>query len=302
MSKPYQSFNEHLREVFGEKVIKVSLDAGLSCPNRDGTISYGGCIFCSERGSGDFAGDRNLSIEEQFAQVRQRTLKKWPKAKYIGYFQSFSGTYGPAGLLKRLYEEALSQQDVVGLSISTRPDCLSAKILNVLEELNSKTYLWIELGAQSVHAKTLEWMNRGHDFDCFRQALDKLKLRNIRVCAHIILGLPCETRQEMFETAQTMAKLPIQGLKIHSLHILQGTRLADLNAKEELRLLSMDEYIKLVVEILEILPKDIIIHRLMGDGPASLVLAPQWTRRKWEVLNGIEREMHIRGSYQGMFS
>jgi radical SAM protein (TIGR01212 family) len=278
---------------------KVALDAGLSCPNRDGTLSFGGCIFCSEKGSGDFAGERGFSIQEQFKQVRARTLKKWTKAKYIAYFQSFTGTYGPVDYLKQLYEEALEQEGVVGLSISTRPDCLSEEILAVLADINKKTYLWIELGLQSIHTKTLEWINRGHDFSCFTRAVDKLRQRDIRVCAHIILGLPCESRQEMVETAKTAAKLPIQGMKIHSLHILRGTPLADIYDQERFRLLTLEEYIMLVADILEILPEELIIHRLMGDGPAKDVIAPEWTRLKWEVLNGIDQEMAKRNSRQG---
>jgi len=301
-SKRYYTWNQHLREVFGEKVIKVALDAGRSCPNRDGTLSYGGCIFCSGRGSGDFAGGRGLSIKEQFAEVRQRTLKKWPRAKYIGYFQSFSATYGPAEELRVLYEEALEQEGVVGLSIATRPDCLEPDILNVLEDLNRRTYLWVELGVQSVHEKTLAWLNRGHDFSCFTRALKELRQRNIRVCVHTIVGLPCESKREMLETAKTLAGMPIQGIKIHSLHILRGTPLADRYQQGGLKLLTMDEYIEIVADILEIIPADIIIHRLMGDGPADLVLAPEWTRRKWEVLNGIDRELERRNSYQGILS
>jgi len=297
--KRYHSFNHHLREIFGEKVIKVALDAGLSCPNRDGSLSYGGCIFCSEKGSGDFAGNRSFSIKDQFHQVRQRTLKKWPKAKYIGYFQSFSATYGPPQQLKTLYDEALEQKGVVGLSISTRPDCLGPEILDILDELNKKTYLWVELGAQSIHEHSLAWMNRGHDFPCFIRALEDLRKRNIRVCAHIILGLPCENRSEMMETALTMARLPIQGIKIHSLYILASTPLAEMYRRQDLQLLNMQEYIDLVVDILEILPQDLVIHRFMGDGPSHLVLAPQWTRRKWEVLNGIDYELERRDSYQG---
>lgn len=299
MEKRYTTLNQHLREVFGEKVIKVSLDAGLNCPNRDGTLSTGGCIFCSEKGSGDFAGQRELSIKEQFDQVRARTLKKWPKAKYIAYFQSFSGTYGSPDYLKELYEEALRQEGVVGLSISTRPDCLPNEILDILEELNNKTYLWIELGVQSVHTKTLQWMNRGHDFDCFKEALSKLRQRNIQVCTHVILGLPYEEREEMLYTAKSLAELPLQGIKIHSLHVLRGTRLADLYLKEEFPLLTIEEYIEIVADALEILPPNIIVHRLMGDGPAADVIAPEWTRRKWEVLNGIDREMMERDSFQG---
>ena len=299
MEKRYTTLNQHLREVFGEKVIKVSLDAGLSCPNRDGTLSYGGCIFCSEKGSGDFAGQRGLSIKKQFDQVRARTLKKWPNAKYIAYFQSFSGTYGSPDYLKDLYEEALRQEGVVGLSISTRPDCLPDEILDILEDLNNKAYLWIELGVQSVHSKTLQWMNRGHDFDCFKEALFKLRQRNIRVCAHVILGLPYEKREEMLYTAKSLGELPLQGIKIHSLHVLRGTRLADSYLKEGFPLLTMEEYIELVADILEILPSSIIVHRLMGDGPAADVIAPEWTRKKWEVVNGIDREMMERDSFQG---
>ncbi|NLP43118.1 MAG: TIGR01212 family radical SAM protein [Peptococcaceae bacterium] len=299
MDKRYFTLNQHLRQVFGTKVIKVSLDAGLSCPNRDGTLSYGGCIFCSEKGSGDFAGDRGLAIDEQFAQVRQRTVKKWPKAKYIAYFQSFTATYGPVDYLKNLYEEALNLDDVVGLSISTRPDCLNEEILTVLADLNRKTYLWVELGLQSIHSKSLEWMNRGHDYQCFQQGLAQLRQRNIRVCAHVILGLPCESPAEMLKTAQTVAYEDIQGIKLHSLHILRGTRLASLYEKEKFELLSKEQYIDLVADILEILPPDLIIHRLMGDGPAKDVIAPEWTRRKWEILNGIDQEMARRNSFQG---
>ncbi len=299
MEKRYYTLNQHFREVFGEKVIKVSLDAGLSCPNRDGTLSTGGCIFCSEKGSGDFAGQRGFSIKEQFDQVRARTLKKWPNAKYLAYFQSFSGTYGSPSYLREIYEEALGQEGVVGLSISTRPDCLPDEILDILEDLNKITYLWIELGVQSVHSKTLEWMNRGHDFDCFKEALFKLRERNIRVCAHVILGLPHEKIEEMLFTAKSLADLPIQGIKLHSLHVLKETRLADSYLKEDFSLLTMEQYIELVADVLEILPGNVIIHRLMGDGPAADVIAPEWTRKKWEVLNGIDGEMMERDSFQG---
>lgn len=299
LEKQYYSFNRHLREFFGEKVIKVSLNAGLNCPNRDGTLSYGGCVFCSGQGSGDFAGQSGLSIRRQFAQVRAGTLKKWPKAKYIAYFQSFSGTYGPAKVLKGYYLEALNQEGVVGLSISTRPDCLSEEILEVLSELNQKTYLWLELGLQSVHDHTLTWMNRRHDYSCFLAALEKLRQRKIRVCVHLILGLPCETKPEMLESALTVARLPVQGIKVHSLYVLRGTKLAEIFARTRFELLSMPEYISLVADILEIMPAGIIIHRLMGDGPSRDVIAPDWALRKWEVLNGIDREMARRGSSQG---
>lgn len=298
-NKRYHTFNGHLRKVFGEKVIKVSLDVGLSCPNRDGTISRGGCVFCSVKGSGDFAGDRHLSIAGQFVQVRERTKKKWPRAKYLAYFQSFTGTYGPVDYLAEMYYKALEQQDVVGISISTRPDCITEEILDILDDLNRNTYLWVELGLQSVHDKTLAWINRGHDFACFLTALEKLRRRNIRVCAHVILGLPCESREEMLITAGTVSELPIQGIKLHSLHVLRGTPLAERYEQEKFELLTMEEYISLVVDSVELLPQDMIIHRLMGDGPARDVIAPAWTRRKWEVLNGIDAEMEKRQTWQG---
>ncbi|MFA6808609.1 MAG: TIGR01212 family radical SAM protein, partial [Eubacteriales bacterium] len=299
--KRYNTFNRHLRMSFGEKINKVSLDAGLSCPNRDGTISTGGCVFCSEQGSGDFAGDSRFSIAEQFREVRLRTLKKWPKAKYLAYFQSFSATYGPVEYLKKVYEEALSIKDVVGLSVSTRPDCIPDDVLEMLAEINSRTYLWVELGLQSVHNSTLKWINRGHDFECFENTVKRLKEKKIRVCAHIILGLPCETREQMLVTAKKTGELGVDGIKLHSLHILRNTPLAEMYEKEKYTLMTMEEYINLVVDVLEILPPDIIMHRLMGDGPAKDIIVPKWTRKKWEVLNGIDSEITRRDSWQGKY-
>lgn len=298
-NKRYNAFNFHLREYFGEKIIKVSLDGGFTCPNRDGKISTSGCIFCSPKGSGDFAGDRKYSIEEQFIQVRERTKLKWPKAKYIAYFQSFSGTYASAEYLRKLYNQALAINDIVGLSVSTRPDCLNAEVLDVLEEMSNRTYLWVELGLQSVHDSTLDWLNRGHDYACFLEALDKLRSRNIRVCVHIILGLPCESRNQMIETAKEISKQDIQGIKLHSLHVLRGTPLAELMNNNDLELMALGEYIKLVTDILELLSPNIIIQRLMGDGPLEQVIAPKWTRKKWEVINGIEGELENRDTWQG---
>lgn len=298
-NKRYNAFNFHLREHFGEKIIKVSFDGGFTCPNRDGKISTKGCIFCSPKGSGDFAGDRELTIAEQFIQVRDRTVKKWPRAKYIAYFQSFSGTYAGAEYLREIYNEALAIDDIVGLSVSTRPDCINDEVLEVLEEMNQRTYLWVELGLQSVHDSTLEWLNRGHDYACFIEALDKLRARGIRVCVHIILGLPCESRSQMIETAKKIGTKDIQGIKLHSLHVLRGTPLAEVMKNNELELITLEEYIKLVVDVLELLSPDIIIQRLMGDGPLEQVLAPKWTRKKWEVINGIERELENRDTWQG---
>lgn len=297
--KRYHTFNEHLRERFGEKIFKVSLDAGFTCPNRDGTLGTGGCVYCSERGSGDFAGDQRLSISDQFIEVKERMAKKWPDAQYIAYFQAYTNTYASVGRLRKIYEEALAEEKVVGLSISTRPDCLPEEVLDYLDELNQRTYLWVELGLQSRHDRTMEWIGRGHDYAQFLQGLGQLHTRGIRVCAHIILGLPGETRAEMMETAQAVAKLPLQGIKIHLLHVLRGTPLATIFQNEPFDLMTKEEYVSLVVDILEILPPEVVIHRLTGDGPPDVLIGPLWSRKKWEVLNAIDAELERRESWQG---
>jgi len=301
-TKRYHTFNEHLRQVFGEKVFKVPLDAGFSCPNRDGTLGYGGCVYCSERGSGDFAGEATLSIGDQFAQVKKRMTKKWPRAKYLAYFQPYTNTYAPLERLREVYQEALNQEGVVGLAIATRPDCLPDDVLDYLGELNRRTYLWVELGLQTIHEKTLAWIRRGHDYQAFLDGLKRLREREIRVCAHIILGLPGETRQDMLTTAATVAGLPLQGVKIHLLHVLKGTGLARQYAATPFPLLSQKEYVELVADILEILPAEIIVQRLTGDGPPDDLIAPLWSRKKWEVLNAIDEELARRDSWQGKWA
>ncbi|KLU65086.1 tRNA-2-methylthio-N(6)-dimethylallyladenosine synthase [Desulfosporosinus acididurans] len=297
--KRYVTFNEHLRERFGEKVFKVSLDAGFTCPNRDGTLGRKGCIYCSERGSGDFAGRQELSIHDQFSEVKERMKKKWPKAKYLAYFQAFTNTYAPIERLRELYEDSLKQEGVVGLSISTRPDCLSDEVINYLEELNQRTYLWVELGLQSIHDRTLEFIGRGHDYEQFLRGLERLHSRGIRVCAHIILGLPGESKEEMMETASAVADLPLQGLKIHLLHVLKGTPLAAFYQVHPFDLMTKEDYVSLVVDILEILPPQMIIHRLTGDGPPDDLIGPLWSRKKWEVLNAIDAKLIERDTWQG---
>ncbi|MDO0824361.1 TIGR01212 family radical SAM protein [Desulfosporosinus nitroreducens] len=297
--KRYLTFNEHLRNRFREKVFKVSLDAGFTCPNRDGTLGWSGCVYCSERGSGDFAGDQKLSLHDQFIEVSERMKRKWPSAKYIAYFQAYTNTYASLERLREVYEEALEEENVIGLSVSTRPDCLPEDVLDYLEELNRRTYLWVELGLQSSHDRTMEWIRRGHDYSQFLKGLEQLRFRGIQVCAHIILGLPGESKAEMLETAQAVASLPIQGIKIHLLHVLKGTPLATIYDNEPFELMTKEDYVSLVVDIIEILPPEMVIHRLTGDGPPDDLIGPLWSRKKWEVLNAIDAELELRDTWQG---
>lgn len=297
--KRYHTLNQHLREEFGEKVFKVSLDAGFTCPNRDGSLGWGGCVYCSARGSGDFAGQAEKSIHEQFVEIKEVMSRKWPNAKYLAYFQAYTNTYAPIERLREVYEQALQEEGVVGISIATRPDCLPEDVLDYLEELNQRTYLWVELGLQSIHDQTMEWVGRGHTYSDFLKGLEKLQQRKIRVCAHMILGLPGETIEDMMVSAQAIAELPLQGVKLHLLHVLRGTPLAKLYEREPFPLLSQEEYVTLISDILEILPPQMILHRLTGDAPRRDLIAPLWSLKKWEVLNAIDRELEGRGTWQG---
>lgn len=297
--KRYYTFNEHLREIFGEKIFKVSLDAGFTCPNRDGMLGRDGCVYCSARGSGDFAGKQGLSIHEQFLEVTARMKKKWPAASYIAYFQAYTNTYAPVKRLREVYEEALAEEKVVGLSISTRPDCLPEDVLDYLEELNQRTYLWVELGLQSIHDRTMKSIGRGHNYAQFIKGLEQLRARGIRVCAHVILGLPGETKEDILATGQAAARLPLQGIKLHLLHVLKGTPLGLIYQREPFPLLTKEEYVSLVADILEILPPEMVIHRLTGDGPPEDLIGPLWSRKKWEVLNAIDAELERRDTWQG---
>ncbi|GAF64234.1 Fe-S oxidoreductase [Bacillus sp. TS-2] len=299
--KRYYTWNQHLKNEFGTKVFKIPLDAGFDCPNRDGKVAYGGCTFCSERGSGDFAGNREDDLITQFHTVKNRMHRKWKEGKYIGYFQAYTNTYAPVETLKRLYEPILEQEDVVGLSIATRPDCLPEDVVEYLAELNKRTYLWVELGLQTVHEKTAQFINRAHDYSCYKEGVEKLRKHGISVCSHIINGLPLETPEMMLETAKEVAKLDVQGIKIHLLHVLKKTPLAKQYEKGLLELMEMDDYVNLVVDQLEILPPHMMIHRLTGDGPGDLMIGPMWSMGKWTVLNRIEAELKNRNSWQGKF-
>ncbi len=300
-NKRYHTLNEYYRKTFGGKVFKVSLDGGFTCPNRDGNITVGGCIFCSARGSGDFAGDRREDLKNQFRQVSERMHKKWPKAKYIGYFQAFSNTYAPAKELREMYETILEEEDVVGLAIATRPDCLPEDVLDVLSDMNKKTKLWVELGLQTIHEHTQQLINRGHDYQVYLDGVEKLRKKNIDVITHIIINLPGESKEEMMDTAKAVAHLPVQGIKIHMLHLLKKTPMMELYEAGKLTFMNKEEYINMVVDMLEILPPDMVIHRLTGDGPPDLLVEPRWTLKKWEVLNGIDHELGRRNSWQGKY-
>lgn len=300
-NKRYYTWNMHLKEHFGEKIIKIPIDGGFDCPNRDGKVASGGCTFCSQRGSGDFAGLRKDDLVTQFNTIKEKMHKKWKQGKYIGYFQAFSNTYAPVEELREKFEVILEQEGVVGLSIATRPDCLPDDVVEYLAELNERTYLWVELGLQTVHEKTAELINRAHDFQCYKDGVNKLRKHNIRVCTHIIDGLPQETPEMMLGTAKEVAKLDVQGIKIHLLHLLKKTAMVKQYEKGLLEFLDFDSYVKLVCDQLEILPPEMMIHRLTGDGPPELMIGPMWSLNKWQVLNEIDAELARRNSYQGKF-
>ncbi|AQQ52758.1 TIGR01212 family radical SAM protein [Planococcus lenghuensis] len=299
--KRYYTWNRHLRDEFGFKVMKISLDAGFDCPNRDGTVAHGGCTFCSAAGSGDFAGDRAAPIAEQFQSQKERMHKKWKDAKYMAYFQAYTNTHAPLPLLKEKFEAALREPGVIGLSIATRPDCLPGDVVEYLAELNERTYLWVELGLQTVHERTAQLVNRAHDYRTYVEGVDKLRAHGIRVCTHIINGLPLEDRDMMMKTAREVAKLDVQGIKIHLLHLLKGTPMVKQYEKGMVKFLERDEYIQLVCDQLEVLPPEFVVQRITGDGPIGLMVGPMWSANKWDVLNGIDRELDARGSFQGKY-
>lgn len=297
--KRYRSLNYHLRSRFGQKVFKIPLDAGFTCPNRDGTYSNRGCYFCSPRGSGDFAASRELDIIEQFKAGKAMMNKKWKGDQYIAYLQAFSNTYAPVSRLRKIYGQVMELPGVVGVAIATRPDCLGSEVLSVLEEMNQKTYLWVELGLQTIHEKTARRMNLHYNYEIFKEALGNLNDRHIETCAHIILGLPGESREEMLKTGFTMGRLPLQGLKIHLLHLMRGTPLEKLYDAKGMDFLTQEEYVDLVCLILERMPPNLVIHRLTGDSPRDLLIDPQWSLNKWQVLNAIDDELKDRHTWQG---
>ncbi|MEH7224170.1 TIGR01212 family radical SAM protein [Bacillus sp. JJ1566] len=300
-NKRYHTWNYHLRHTFGHKVFKVAIDGGFDCPNRDGTVAHGGCTFCSVAGSGDFAGNRADDILTQFHTIKNKMHDKWKDGKYMAYFQAFTNTHAPVEVLRERFEPVLNQEGVVGISIATRPDCLPDEVVEYLAELNERAYLWVELGLQTVHEKTAQLINRAHDFQCYVDGVNKLRKHNIRICSHIINGLPQETPEMMMETAREVAKLDVQGIKIHLLHLLKGTPMVKQYEKGLLEFLSFDEYVQLVCDQLEILPPEMIVHRITGDGPIDLMVGPMWSVNKWEVLNTIDAELKRRDSYQGKY-
>ena len=299
-NKRYHTWNYYLRNTFGEKIFKVSINAGFTCPNIDGKVAYGGCTYCSKEGSGDFAGNPKDDLIKQFNDIKEMMLRKWPNAKYIGYFQAYTNTYAPLEVLKEKYETILAQDDVVGLSISTRPDCLEDDVLEYLAELNERTNLWVELGLQTIHDSTSKIINRGHDYKTFLEGVEKLKSKNIKTVVHIINGLPGEDYNMMMETAKAVADLNVHGIKIHLLHVIKNTPIARMLEKNMMSLMTQDDYVNLVCDQLEILPPEMVIHRLTGDGKKEDLVGPLWSLKKWEVLNAIDDTMKARDSYQGI--
>lgn len=299
-NKRYHTWNYYLRNTFGEKVFKVSINAGFTCPNIDGKVAYGGCTYCSKEGSGDFAGNPKDDLIKQFKEIKEMMLKKWPNAKYIGYFQAYTNTYAPLEVLKEKYETILEQEDVVGLSISTRPDCLEDDVVEYLSELNKRTNLWVELGLQTIHDSTSKIINRGHDYKTFLEGVEKLKAKNIKIVVHIINGLPGEDYNMMMETAKAVADLNVHGIKIHLLHVIKNTPMARMLEKNMMTLMTQEEYVNLVCDQIEILPPEMIIHRLTGDGKKEDLVGPLWSLKKWEVLNAIDDTLKSRNSCQGI--
>ena len=299
-NKRYHTLDYFYKNKFNSKVFKVSLNAGFSCPNIDGTVGYGGCIYCSSSGSGDYAGNPNDNLVKQFNTVKEIIHKKWPEAKYIGYFQAHTNTYAPVNVLKEKYETILKLPNVVGLNIATRADAISDECLDYLTALNKKTYLTIELGLQTIHESTTKLINRCHTLECFEKMVKKLRDRNINVVVHIINGLPYETKEMMIETAKYLNKLDIQGIKIHMLHILKGTKLAKIYNEKPFHVLTKEEYIDIVCDQLEYINENIVINRITGDPSIDDLIEPNWLVKKFCVLNDIDEEMVKRDSYQGI--
>lgn len=298
-NKRYHTFNYYLKNKYQSKVAKVSLNAGFTCPNRDGTKGTGGCIFCSSTGSGDFAGNIQDSLEIQFSNVSLPLQNKWPNCKYIAYFQANTNTYGPLKKIKACIEPFINKKNVVAISIATRPDCLETDVLNYLAEVNNRCDLWVELGLQTIHDQTGELINRGHNYQDFLDGLNKLRKLKINVCVHIINGLPGETYEMMLETAKAVGQLDIQALKIHMLYVIEKTKLHQLYLQQPFKILSRDEYIDLVVKQLSYIPENIVIERLTGDGNISDLVAPLWSIRKVTILNDIDKLMVAKDYYQG---
>ncbi|MBW2589594.1 MAG: TIGR01212 family radical SAM protein [Deltaproteobacteria bacterium] len=302
MNKRYNDLNSYFRSIFGCRVQKITVDAGLYCPNRDGKISTGGCIYCNTRGSGTGAHAKGYSVTDQILAGKKALSKRYKAKKFIAYFQSFTNTYAPLDRLKSLYEEALSIEGVVGLSIGTRPDCVDESVLKLIESYAKAHLIWIEYGLQSIHDTSLALINRGHDFQCFKDAVDATLNRGIKICAHVILGLPEEKRRHMIETAETIGKMGIDGVKIHLLYVIKGTKLEKLYRQGSYKCLKQQQYVDLVCDFLERIPGDMIIQRLTGDPHPEELVAPQWSIKKAQTLSLIKETLEKRDSWQGKFS
>jgi hypothetical protein len=299
-TKRYYDLKSFWLNRFGCKVYKLQIDAGFTCPNRDGTVSHGGCIYCDGRGSRLRQIGPLPSVAEQIRRGKEYYRKNRNAGKFIAYFQTFTNTYAPVEKLKKLYDEALAEEDIIGMSIGTRPDCIPDVIIDLLQGYAMKSHMWLELGLQSIHDRTLRLINRGHSAATFLDALHRLSGTNIHICTHIIVGLPGETREDILETARAIAALPIHGIKIHSLLALRGTDVGDLYEKGEITMFSRDDYVRTVSDILEILPPEMVIQRLTADGYGDIFLGPKWAANKMEVLNAIDKEFKRRDTYQGI--
>lgn len=287
----YLSFNKYLKDKFGQKVYKISLDGGFTCPNRDGKAGTQGCIFCSKGGSGDFAESREMSITEQIENGKKRVEKKIKSGKYIAYFQAFTNTYAPVEMLRQKYEEAINHPDIVALSIATRPDCLGDDVLKLLDEMNKIKPVFVELGLQTIHQKSAKYIRRGYDLSVYDKAVRDLKKIGVNVVVHVILGLPNESENDMLETVKYVCESGANGIKLQLLHVIDGTDLAKDYEKGLFKTLEFDEYVNLIVKCVKIIPKDIVIHRLTGDGAKKDLIAPLWSADKKRVLNAINKAL-----------
>ncbi len=295
----YYSLNDYIKQTFGEKLYKLALNGGMSCPNRDGTLGTGGCIFCSAGGSGDFAADRKLSIHEQIKNAKQLVSQKHTGSSYIAYFQAYTNTYAPVSYLERIFTEAIQEPDIKVLSIATRPDCLPEETLDLLGRLNRIKPVWVELGLQTIHKSSSDFIRRGYELDVFEKAVYDLKKRGISVIVHTILYLPNETRDMMLETISYLNELPIDGIKLQLLHVLKGTDLADYYKSNPFHLPDLEEYLETLGCMISHLRPDIVVHRITGDGPKSLLIAPLWTGNKRHVLNSIQKYFKTSDIRQG---
>lgn len=302
--KHYLTLNNYLKEKYHQKVFKISLNGGFSCPNRDGTLSTSGCIFCSAKGSGDFAGDVKLSIREQFYQIKEMMIKKWPDGYYIAYFQANTNTYGSLEKIKSVYEQIVSNNFLLDdkikiLSIATRPDCLNEEIVKYLSSINKHLSVWVELGFQTMHQDTINLINRGYNNDTFEKAIKLLKKYHLTTIVHIINGLPYETKEMMIETVKYLNQFQLDGLKIHMLHIMKNTPLEDYYNKHLFHVLTLTEYVDIVVSQLRYINENTVIHRVTGDSPKDLLIEPQWTLKKFVVINEIDKLMRKEKIFQG---